>query len=181
MYLNTHSHTSKRLLARILLELHQSVRFCRVSHASRLVYKSVDRRLCIDTGSCTVFFDRLCSPAHHSHYSIIARRIANTQTRPRWLLVNQPKVLDILTHRCHLTAPDIPSTDAAVVPVASAGICARKARAGHGGHRWAAEELPLADVIRQGAGERRGGGLGVVGGVSGGGGRAGADRGTRAP
>jgi len=44
-------------VAPILLELHRSVRFCRVSHASRLVYKSVDRRLCIDTGFCTVFFD----------------------------------------------------------------------------------------------------------------------------
>ncbi len=42
---------------RLVLELHRSVRFCRVSHASCLVYKSVDRRLCIDTGFCTVFFD----------------------------------------------------------------------------------------------------------------------------
>src|SRR5258706_16470050 len=79
------------------------------------------------------------------------------------------KVLDILTHRRPLTAPDIPATDAAVVPVASAGICARKARAGHGGHRWAAEELPLADVIRQVAGERRVERVGEVGGFWGGG------------
>ncbi len=38
-----------------MLELHRSVRFRRVSHASLHVYKSVDRRLCIYTGFCTVF------------------------------------------------------------------------------------------------------------------------------
>src|SRR5258706_6820968 len=42
-----------------LLELHRSVRCRRVSHASLHVYRSMDRRLCIYTGFCTVFFDRL--------------------------------------------------------------------------------------------------------------------------
>src|SRR5258706_14528745 len=42
-----------------VLELHRSVRFCRVSHASRLVCKSGDCSLCIDTGFCTVFFDNM--------------------------------------------------------------------------------------------------------------------------
>ena len=39
-----------------LLELHRSVRFRRVSHASLHVYRSVDRRLCIYTGFCTGVF-----------------------------------------------------------------------------------------------------------------------------
>ena len=88
--------------------MHRSVRCRRVSHALLHVYKSVDRRLCIFTVFCSWPPSR---PRFRSSNRLSALRIASatrssliaSQTRPRWLLVNQPKSSTFLRHRRHLT------------------------------------------------------------------------------